>query len=283
MPFTGFAQSKLNFDLIFKISGVSNSSVKPKTNSGTKYYSPVLFDSLGSPIVITPSSGNIYTVAAPKTSPVKCKGKFTAGFTIGGKMTYDIYKKLGIGIGASISYFKAVRSTITTSEALYSNISFYGALLSSSGNWDSTRSFSAGTYTYSNGPEREDKFQFVTLNIPLSINYSIAKWEFEAAITASIILNSKYTQATDQNSNLEISAYTAPQYPYDPQPSPENETKSFFSLSVSPQYQISNKLNIGIEYSLPLSSSYSTNWYSKGIYPDMKTSSLGLKILYKLK
>ncbi|MBK7306672.1 MAG: hypothetical protein IPI88_06255 [Chitinophagaceae bacterium] len=138
LPLAGFAQSKLSFDLIFQISGVSNSSIKSKTNSGTGYYSPVILDSSGWPIILTPSSGNVYTIAAPKTNPVKYKAKLTAGLTVGGKLNYNVYKKLGIGIGASIFYFKTVRSTITTPQSLTSAWGFSGIRLGVSGNWDST-------------------------------------------------------------------------------------------------------------------------------------------------
>jgi hypothetical protein len=283
LPYIAAAQSKLSYDLIFNVSGISNSTGKTKTNSVGRYFSPVFFDSAGTPVVLTTLSG-VYTAAVPKTNPVKYKAKLTGGFSIGGKLNYLAYKKLGISIGVSVSYFKVVRSSIPTVESFSSPFGFTGSLLSSSGNWDSTRTYSPGTYTYSNGPETVEKFQFVTLNIPLSINYSFSKWQIEAGITSSFILGSKFAQETKKYSDPEISsAYSVPLNPYDPQPSPENETKHFFSVSVSPQYQLSNKLKIGIEYIHALSSVYSTNWYSKGIYPDMKTGSLGLKILYKLK
>jgi hypothetical protein len=123
----------------------------------------------------------------------------------------------------------------------------------------------------------------MTLNIPVTVSYSIAKWQLEAGVNTSFILNSKNTQTTEKNLNPEFSGAPPPLNPGDPQPSSDNKSKSFFSLSVSPQYQLSKKLKIGIEYIHALTNIYSTNWYSKETYPGMKTSSLGLKILYKLK
>jgi hypothetical protein len=121
------------------------------------------------------------------------------------------------------------------------------------------------------------------VNIPLTVGFSYAKWKLEAGINTSFLIsNSKKTLIKEMLSD-EISAAPPSFDPSVPQPSPVNTTKSFFSLSISPQYQLSTKLKIGIEYNHALSNVYSTNWYSQNDYPNMKTSSVGLKILYKLK
>ncbi len=282
MPLIGFAQSKLSYDLILNISGVSNTSNKVQLNSGG--FSTYIFDSSGAPIIITPGSSGIFIAGIPQKKSLEYKTKLNVGFTVGAKLNYNVYKRLGIGIGASISYFMATRTLNNTVSGTFpSSIIFTGIGLSSGGNWDSTRTLPAGTYSYSDGLDSEDKFKFVTLNIPLSVNYSIAKWQFEAGLITSFIVSNSKKIVVKSNDDSEISA-SPPVYsdPSVPKPSPENEAKSFFSLSVSPQYQLSNKLKIGIEYIRGLSNSYSTNQYSKYTYPGMKTSSLGLKILFKL-
>jgi hypothetical protein len=284
MPLIGFAQSKLSYDLIFSLSAVSNSSSKAVTTSYGNSL-PILLNSSGSPILITPGSGSIFVVAVPKNKPITYKAKITGGFSIGGKINYLVYKKLGIGIGTSLSYFKAVRSlnVTNTTQSFSAPLGFSGILLSGTGHWDSTASFPAGTYNYPESPSKQDQFQFVTIDIPVSINYSITKWQFEAGLITSFIASNSKKTLTKTHYDPEVSPPPSQTDPSVPQPTPDNTTKSFFSLSVSPQYQVNNKLRIGIEYTRALSNVYSTNWYSQNDYPGMKTSSLGLKILYKLK
>jgi hypothetical protein len=281
VPYIAAAQSKLSYDLAFSVAGVSNASPKSKTASTNP--TPYIFDSSGSIFVITPVSGGTYFISVPKTDAVRYKAKLTGGFTVGGKLNYTIYKNMDIGIGANLSYFKVTRSAITTTGAFSSSLGFIVVGLGSSGNWDSTRNLPAGTYTYSNGVTSVDKFKFLTANIPVTVSYSIAKWKLEAGIITSFIISTSKKTLLPEYFDPEIGPAPPSFDPSVPQPSPENKTKSFFSLSISPQYQLTSKLKIGIEYNHALSNVYSTNWYSQNDYPNMKTSSLGLKILYKLK
>lgn len=281
MPYFATAQSKLSYDLVFNVSGVSNASPKSKTSS--KNLATYIFDSTGLPIIITPGSGSIYVTSIPKTDAIKYKAKLTSGITIGGKINYTFCKNIDISIGANFSYFRATRSAITTTASFSTPVGFVGIGLNGAGNWDSTRNLPAGTYTYSNGVASVDKFKFLTVNIPVTASCSIAKWKLEAGIITSFIISNAKKTFTPDNFDPEIGPGPPTFDPSVPQPSPENKAKSFFSLSVSPQYQLSNKLKIGIEYNHALSNVYSTNWYSQDAYPSMKTNSLGLKILYKLK
>jgi hypothetical protein len=284
LPCIGFAQSKFSYDLIFGLSGVSNSSGKAVTTSYGNSL-PIILNSSGTPILLTPASGNVYTVAVPQTKPITYKAKITEGFTFGGKMNYEVYKNIQAGIGVSVSYFKAIRSlnVTNTTSSFSAPLGFSGLLVTGSGHWDSTANFPAGTYNYPESPAKQDQFKFVTINIPLNINYSIAKWQLEAGVITSFIISNSKKTFTKTQYDPEVSLPPSQTDPSVQQPTLENTTKHFFSLSISPQYQLNNKIKIGIEYTHALNNVYSTNWYSQNDYPGMKTSSLGLKLLYKLK
>ena len=48
-----------------------------------------------------------------------------------------------------------------------------------------------GTYNYIALPAKEQNYKFTTINIPLAISYTIAKWQIEGGILSSFIISSK--------------------------------------------------------------------------------------------
>jgi hypothetical protein len=278
LPIVGSAQSKLSYDLTVNTFGVFNRSGEALNTS--RGFATFLLDSSGAPVIIRSSGGQVYT-AAPAKAPLQYNATVTGGFTIGCKLSYQVYKNMHIGVGAGVSWFKAMRSVQNSSSIITG--SFTGIGLSSTGTWDSSWRVAPGVYSFSNGLESEDEFKFVTLNVPVSLSYTLSKWTLELGIVSSFIMSSKISQ-TKPEYNEEITIVMQhSSSPYDPQPSIENVIKNFFALSITPQYQLNKKVKIGIEYNHALTNSYNTNWYSSHLYPGMKTSSLGLKILYKLK
>jgi len=123
-----------------------------------------------------------------------------------------------------------------------------------------------------------ESFNFYNLNFKLGLSASKNKWSLNVGISPSLILSSKVA-VIEKPEDPEF--YPAPPgtlNPQDPQPSADNKEKGFISISISPLYQVSNKLKIGLEYDHGLSKLYSSE-----VYQSMKVSSLCFKIVYKLK
>jgi hypothetical protein len=239
------AQRKMSYDLLFDVSAVFGTS-KPVIENRPGV---ALYDANTGMITYIPGSSrtsNEYkNIVSPKIS-------------LGARLNYTVKQNIEINAGVSVSFLQAKRE----------NTFFFPGL----------------------GPNSNFKYittesiKFYNLDIPLGATYIYNKWSFNLGITPSIILHSKLTQVKKGSGEPQevtpIFPWTA--NPQDPQPSPDNKIKSFISLSISPLYQLSNKLKIGLEYNHGLNESYAMEPYPWDVYQSMKTSTLGLKILYKL-
>jgi Outer membrane protein beta-barrel domain len=239
------AQKKISFDLLFGAGTVFSES-KPvvKYSPGVMSYDP----NTGTTTYI--SFGSFKTTN-------QYKNVITPTLTLGVLANYPLSKKFQIYAGVSFRYLAATRK----------NVSIFPHPLLSNTNYE---------YTVT------ESFKFNNLNIPFGVSYNYNKWLLNIGITPTVILNSTFTQIKGPEDPEFSPGSPQPLNPIDPKPSPNNKTKSFASLSVSPLYQLSDKVKIGIEYDHALTNSYSTDMYSENLYQSMKTRTLCLKFLYKL-
>lgn len=241
------AQSKVSYDLIFDVGTVfSRSNPIIKKDPGYAVYDP--------------NTGMITIVPGTSKPGNEYKNIISPKISLGARANYTLKENFKIYAGLSISYLEAKRKNTM----IISGFSFINS--------------------YYQFPTTE-VFKFYNLDIPFGASFTYNKWTFNAGITPSIIFTTKFSQHKEEPvdpTEIQILPYQ-PLHPLDPYPSPVNKTKSFISLSISPIYQLSSKLKIGIEYSHGLSKSYHTDDFSLDYYQSMKTSTLGLKILYTLK
>jgi len=241
------AQRKISYDLVFDAGTVFSRS-KPIIKSTSGY------------AVYDPNTGMITIVSGTSKPGNEYKNIISPKISLGVRANYTIKQNFKIYGGLSVSYVEAKRKNTM----IISGFSF--------------------AYSYYQFPTTEI-FKFYNLDIPLGASYIYNKWSFNVGIVPSVILNTKFSQKREDPvdpTEIQVMPYE-PLHPLDPRPSPDNKTKSFISLSVSPMYQLNEKIKIGIEYNHGLNKSYSTDNFSSGFYQSMKTSTLGLKILYKLK
>ena len=126
-----------------------------------------------------------------------------------------------------------------------------------------------GTYTNSFEDKSNETFRFISLNIPLTINYFYKKWQFEAGIIPSILISTK--EKKDNSKKDPEMAFISPEVQF------SNTQKSTFDLCISPTYKLCKNICLGIEYKYGLSNILISEKYS-----DLKLRCLGIKILYKL-
>jgi hypothetical protein len=239
------AQKKVSFDLIFD-AGTVFSQTKPvvKYSPGVMSYDP------------TTGTATYISVGSFKTTN-QYKNVLTPAITAGARANHSVTQNFQIYAGVSFTYLAAKRK----------NISVF------------PNPFRPNTnYEYS----LTELFKFYNLNIPLGVSYNYNKWLLDIGVTPTIILNSTFTQIKGPADPEFTPGASLPPGPGDPVPSPDNKTKSFASLSVSPLYQLNDHVKIGIEYLHALENSYSANRYSANLYQSMKINTLCLKLLYKL-
>jgi hypothetical protein len=238
------AQKKISFDLLFDAGTVFSQS-KPVVKYSPGYIS---YD---------PNTGVSTYIPGTSKAINKYKNIITPKISLGCNANYSLRENFKAYGGLCFSYLNAKRKNIVALAIPFSP----------------SQNFEYIT---------EEIFNFYNVDIPLGVTYTKEKWSFNLCILSSIILSSNFASII-KTSNPEIQPLPpATLNPLDPQPTSDNKTKKFVSLSISPLYQLSNKLKIGIAYNHALTNSYSTNWYSADFYQSMKTSSLGLKFLYKL-
>lgn len=264
LPFISKAQSKLSYELMLNVSGVSNSSAKPESASRT-FDNIYIRDSAGSPIQINNSWGGIYTAA--KEKPLKHKAKLTSSITIGGKLSYQLYKEFSLSIGASITLLKASRIEKDNNTGPYFSNGYFTGINTLTG---ALVVIAPGFYNSIKSPDKEQNYKFTTINIPLAISYTKAKWQFEGGIIPSFIISSTKEKYEVQNT---------PEITYAQEPDFTNDLKTSFSLSISPSYQVAKNVKVGLEYVYGLSPGMIKAFDVYKLMPQ----SLGLKILYKIK
>ena len=242
------AQNKFSFDVEFDAGTVFSRS---KT---VIKYSPGAF-------AYDPSTGTTVYMPGTLRTTNEYKNVLTPQFTLGVKANYTIKQNLKVYAGLSFSYVEAKRKNTLIIPNPFTN---------------NTTNFEFIT---------NESLKFYNVDIPVGVTYIYDKWSLNFGITPSIILNSKFTEMKEKPADPpEIS----PWYPWtnDPtylRPSSANKAKNYISLSISPLYQLNSKLKIGIEYNHGLTKSYYADDYSSEYYQSMKTSTLGLKILYTFK
>jgi hypothetical protein len=240
------AQSKFSFDVEFGAGTVFSRS-KP-----IKQYSPAIF-------LHDPNTGTTAYIPRTLRTTNEYKNILTPQFFLGVKTNYTLKHNLKIYAGVSFSYMEAKRKNTLIIPNPFGN--------SKNSEFITT-----------------ELLKFYNFDIPLGVTYIYNKWSFNIGITPSIILNSKFAEIKEPADPQEITPY----YPWTndptyPRPSTGNKAKNYISLLISPLYQLNSRLKIGIEYKHGLTRSYYTDDFSSEYYQSMKTSSLGLKILYKLK
>ena len=242
------AQNKISFDLQFDAGTVfSQSKHLKKYSSGAFLYDP--------------NTGTTVYIPGTYRNTNEYKNVLTPHFTLGAKANYTLKENFKIYAGLTFGYIEAKRKNTLIIPSPFPN---------NPGNFEFVTI---------------ESLKFYNLNIPLGVTYIYNKWSLDFGITPSIILNSKFTEMEEKPEDPpEIS----PSYPWtnDPtytRPSSNNKAKNYISLSISPLYQLNDKLKIGVEYSHGLTRSYYADDYSSEYYQSMKTSTLGVKMLYKLK
>lgn len=240
------AQNKISFDVQFDAGTVFSLS-KP-----LKQYSPAA-------ILYDPNTGTSVHIPSTLRTTNEYKNILTPQFALGLKTNYTLKHNLKIFTGLSFSYIEAKRKNTLIIPNPFNNTTNFEFITT-------------------------ELLKFYNLDIPLGVTYIYNKWSFNVGITPSIILNSKFAEIKEPADPQEITPY----YPWTndptyPRPSTGNKAKNYISLLISPLYQLNSRLKIGIEYKHGLTRSYYTDDFSSEYYQSMKTSSLGLKILYKLK
>ncbi|NOT94642.1 outer membrane beta-barrel protein [Ferruginibacter sp.] len=198
-----------------------------------------------------PNTGTFTVIPGVSKTTNEYKNILSPKVSIGVKATHSVNQNFKIYADLAVSFLKAKRK----------NTLFFPGF--------SANSNLAYTTT--------EIFNFYTLDIGLGSSYNYKKWSLNLGFTPSFILKSKLTEIKSPK-DPEIQPITN----QDPQLSTDNETKNFILLSISPVYQLTKKLQVGLEYNHALTKSYSSNAYSSDVYQSMKASSLDFKIFYKL-
>lgn len=237
------AQKKITYDLTLN-AGVGFSHTPPIVAKG---YPTAMYN---------PGTGTITVIPGNDRVTNKYKGITQPQFSLGGRVNYDLHNKLKLYGGLAVSFLKVKRENTMPMDFGTAN-----------------NPYIIGYYITT------EMFNFYTLDIPIGANYTINKWSLGLGLVPSINLSSKLVKV-EKDMFAEIYPYYDPLMPAH---SPENRAGSFISASISPAYQLSNKIKLGIEYKHGLTNSYATDTYSSEVYQKMKTSTLGLKILYTIK
>lgn len=243
----GSGQGRFSYELILDVSGVSNySPSKNVSKPGTSF--------------IIDTSGMLVVIPTTDINKTDYKSKIMGGITVGGRLNYCVYKKLGIAIGGSVSYFKVSRifnNVISSTSILTDTV--YGV----------NGTILPGIYGHSFASGRKEVFKFVTFNLPINIFITKAKWRFETGIIPSFIISSTKKKGSPYYDPSEIEYAGDPLF--------ENSKNFVIGFSISPNYQVTKKIRLGIEYIHGVSSLIEADNYGK-----LLPRSFSLKILYKL-
>mgnify|MGYP000900626183 CR=1 FL=1 len=238
------AQKNLHCDIILNVGAVLSSS-KPNTRD------------MAGAALLDPVNNTITFLSGPYQVTYGFKTLISPKLSAGVNLYYTVRKDMNIYAGLELSLLKAKRENTMTFPVPVPAVSTIKTITTES-------------------------FDFYNLDIPIGASYRYKKWSINLGFTPSIILHSTFTQVR-KSSSSEISLISGTPYlPQDPQPSPDNKSKGFLSLSFAPFYQLTNKFKIGIGYNLALTKSYTVDYASRNIYQAMKTNTLDLKILYNL-
>ena len=189
----------------------------------------------------------------------KYKNFPTPQVTIGLRGNYEIRQNFQLHAGLAFSYLEAKRRNTVTSLFTTTPGNSIAELVT------------------------DESFKFYNLEIPIGISFLNKKWSLEVGITPSIILDSRFEEMKDAFDPAEITI----EYPWEssssiPRPSTNNKAKTYFSLSISPLYQLSSRLSLGVEYNHGLTKAYYTDDYASNYYQSMKLNTLGFKVLYAI-
>jgi opacity protein-like surface antigen len=237
------AQKKLTYELTLN-GGIGFSRTPPIIEKG---YGTAMYN---------PGTGTITVIPGNDRIANTYKGMAQPQFSLGARVNYDLHKNLKLYGGLTVSFLKVKRENTMPMDFGFPN-----------------NPYMIGYYITT------ETFNFYTLDIPIGANYTINKWSLDLGLIPSINLSSKLVKV-EKDMFAEIYPYYDPLMPAH---SPQNRIGSFISASILPAYQVSNKIKVGIEYKHGLTDSYATDTYSSEVYQKMKTSTLGLKILYKIK
>lgn len=237
------AQKKLSFELTMN-AGIDISRTPPIKSRPTAYF---IYDPNTGTTTIVPGS--------PGRNTNTFKNIISPQGSVGARATYALNDHFRVFGGLAFSFLKVRR--------------------------ENTVPLSSATGGFFNDYVSKEEFDFYNLDIPIGVRYAVKKWSFDAGLTPSVILSSKLSNIRTP-SDPEVSPAPWPLNPGDPQPTPDNIKKTFISAFIAPAYQAGKKIKIGIEYSHGLTNMYEANFYSSGIYQQMKNSTLSLKIIYKL-
>lgn len=273
-----YSQSKISYDLILTVSGVTNTSKPFQTTTRTA--APILQDTSGNWGTISLHTFNSLGVSKENSFT----SKITSEITFGGRVSYPLEKNINITGGISLSFVSAKRAAKQKESSWFNVVDTSGGRVIIQGGYlvaissiYSVRNFALGPNLNETNYRRSDNFNFIVLNIPLAVSYRFKKWQFETGITPAVILNTKENKEKPQiDAEISNVGYSAI-YPYDPVPSEKNDVSMFVSWNLSPVYNLSKHVLVGLEYNQGL-----TKIFSSDVHESMKIKRLGIKMLYKL-
>lgn len=242
-------------------------------------------------IPIIDSWGNLYGVYSPvavisdsgwqvvftrKPDYWRYSSQTTMGISAGAEARFPLNKNFSAALGLSFSYQKFARQLVFSGP---SNIYLRG--FDTTGSYlgtgfgvliiaDSAHVGQAGNYSFGTDGATPEIFHFITLSIPVSIGYHYHKWSLTASLTPVIILNAEQKNYVSKYAQEIVT----PEAPF------SNNKHSYLSASLTPAYQLTRKIGVGMEYSQVISSSMIHD--ANNNVPNFTARSFSLKLSYKL-
>ena len=222
-------------------------------------------------ILLIDSAGNRLTLTHPASykeilNKINYKAEITASFSAGAKFIYPINKKWSFGTGANLSYSNMKR--VAENEAV--KYSRFGLLAGTDSIFfgNPSNNVFIGTFnSVNNFPTRNESFSFLALNIPVTAAFNFRRVTLEGGLTTSFLIKSvKQPIVLKQD----------PEYSFS-EPAFENNTSIALSFIFCPSYQITDKIQLGIEYNHGL-----TTLIDSENYRPLLARSISIKLAYKL-
>lgn len=205
-------------------------NIKKSNNSFTAGTGLILTDSSGAPFFRTDGYQQVQ-------NNITYKAATGSSFAAGVQYSFPVYKKWYLGIAVDLALTRLNRTSTNESVKFinFNSIVRNDTIFSTTGN---SLTYLGTVSTLNQFPTKRESFSFVTLDIPVTIGYSFKKINLAAGINTSLLVSSVKAK-TNQQQNPEI-VYEEPAY--------INNQRMALALSLCPSYQLTPKLQLGINY-----------------------------------
>jgi hypothetical protein len=218
----------------------------------------------------------LYNQKTTKRNVSKISSIFSGGAIVNFRLTNDFFLKSGIGLSA----FRVVRNTSINSSSKFTIVDTINnkSILEGgyvippffvvSGVGTQVPRFYPGVYENYSSYEMQQAYSFVSIDLPIGLQYRYKKFKFEQGVEISFILNTK---------NVAKNPFTDPEFNGPPSQF-ENKVKSFFSYCGGVDYSITKKVDLGVIYKIGL-----TDALQSSDLNSLKVNSFGLRVSYNFK